>query len=67
MTRNENPGVVDDEEHANPDQTDIGPAIDLDGDGIPDELEVDGLDELVAAVDPDSDEVVFDDDEEGEN
>lgn len=67
MTRNENPGVIDDEEHANPDQTDIGPAIDLDGDGIPDELEVDGLDELVAEVDPDSDEIVIDNDEKEED
>lgn len=67
MTQYENPGVNDAEEKADPDQTDIGEAIDTDGDGIPDDLEVDDLDDLVAAVDPDSDEVVIDDPEEDEN
>lgn len=33
-------------------QEDLG-VIDLDGDGIPDELEVEDLDELVSAIDPD--------------
>jgi hypothetical protein len=33
-------------------QEDLG-AIDLNGDGIPDELEVDDLDDLVGAVNPD--------------
>lgn len=36
---------------------------DTDADGIPDDLEVDDLDELVAGVDPDSDEVPEDEEE----
>ena len=44
------------------DQEDIE-ATDLDGDGIPDDLEVDDLDELVDATPPDDVDVIFDDDE----
>jgi hypothetical protein len=46
--------VIDDEEHADPDQPDIG-KLDLDGDGIPDDLDVGDLDELVAHT-PDDNE-----------
>jgi len=43
--------VIDDDEHTDPDQPDIGKALDDDGDEIPDDLDVEDLEDLLAQAD----------------
>lgn len=59
----ENLGLVDE------DQEDIGSLEDLDGDGVPDELEVGNLAELVAATstEPDIDDFESEEEDDGEH
>jgi hypothetical protein len=54
--------AIDDEWHANPAQEDIGDD-DLDGDGIPDDIDDEGLDGLLADIVDDSNDPILSDEE----
>ncbi len=48
--------VIDDDEHTDPDQPDIGKPLDDDGDGIPDDLDVGDLEDLLAQAEAEEEE-----------